>query len=550
MLGRRMRFGFVVLGYGLFGCGGAQGDAGDEAVSSEPDGPQLPSVGPAGGATASPAQSTPSAGPVASNPESANAEPAAPVAAADPPASTMPSAEDPVPAETPAPDVPPVAEQPTDPVEEPMGTEEMPGPDVVDGPEPGAELVTDAAAFTIAQQLASDVEPAAPTTVGIVTWSTTLAEVTDAYVEFGLDENYGMVAPVDLAEPEYRTLLLGMKPEQDYHYRIVAASSAGSTASADQVITTGAPTSAVRIGTFSVIDDAARQPGFIVGSYWQGDDQSVGFIVDSDGEIVWWHDFGGGGIARMRMSATGKNMWMISASNTGAALQRVGLDGMGGETYANTTGSHDLTAVSGETMAYLDYGESDCDSIFEVDPAGVPVEIWDSEEEFGGASGGIGGGGCHGNALRYSATEDVYTFSDVSQGFAIVSRAGELQWRLSDIVPGGNADWGGRNHGHQLLDDSMLIYANDGGQASSAAIEYSLDGERIFFYDSGDGTANLGDVQRLPGGNTLVTHSNDSIVHEVDPDGNVVMEFDGAGARIGYTLWRASLYGAPPDLGL
>ncbi len=547
MRGRQLRYGFLVLSSALVACGSTEGDAGTEG-SAEPTGTQTP-VGNATGA--SPTQSQPVVGPMASSPGSASSQPLSPETPVTPenasPTSPMPSAE--TPPGTPPPDTPEMAAPPAAPMEDPvvveMGEDGVDPVDGMEAAEPAGELVTDGAAFTIDQQLASDVDPAAPTTVGIIAWSTTLGELSEAYVEFGLDESYGMLAPVDLSEPDFRTLLLGMKPEREYHYRIVATSSAGRTASPDQVITTGAPTTAVSIGNFSVLDDAAREPGFIVGSYWQGDAESVGFIIDADGEIVWWHDFGGGGIARMRMSATGKNMWMISASNSGAALQRVGLDGLGGETYSNTSGSHDLTAVTGETMAYLDYGESDCDSIFEIDPAGMPIEIWDSEEEFGG------GGSCHSNAVRYSAAEDVYTLSDVSQGFAVVSRGGELQWRLSDIVAGGVDDWGGRNHGHHLLDDSFLIYANDGGeQNSSAAIEYSLDGERIFFYDSGDGTANLGDVQRLPGGNTLVTHSNDSIVHEVDPEGRVVMEFDGGGARIGYTLWRASLYGEPPDLGL
>ncbi len=78
-----------------------------------------------------------------------------------------------------------------------------------------------------------------------------------------------------------------------------------------------------------------------------------------------------------------------------------------------------------------------------------------------------------------------------------------------------------------------------------------MDGEEIWRYDSGDVSANLGDVQRLPGGNTLVTFSNDSIVHEVTPDKEVVLEWTGsAGTRIGYAEWRPSLYGAPADTGL
>jgi hypothetical protein len=38
---------------------------------------------------------------------------------------------------------------------------------------------------------------------------------------------------------------------------------------------------------------------------------------------------------------------------------------------------------------------------------------------------------------------------------------------------------------------------------------------------------------------------------EVDPQGNVVLQVNGAsGTRFGYALWRESLYGPPPDISL
>ena len=48
-----------------------------------------------------------------------------------------------------------------------------------------------------------------------------------------------MTAPVDLAEPNYRTLLLGMKQMRTYHFRIVVQGAAGECAGADQTIATG-----------------------------------------------------------------------------------------------------------------------------------------------------------------------------------------------------------------------------------------------------------------------------------------------------------------------
>jgi hypothetical protein len=397
------------------------------------------------------------------------------------------------------------------------------------------------ATFTVMSQLASQVMATAPTTVGIVTWSIDVQNVASASIEFGLTTAYGMRAPVDLAAMNYRTLLLGMKPMNTYHFRVIATAGDTTYTSGDYTIQTGAPTTAVSIGSFNVRSAANRKPGFIVASYWRGDGTAVPFILDSDGVIVWWYTGGPLGIARASMSADGKNMWMASAANQGQPLRRVSMDGLDAQTYASAVSSHDITPVSGATMAYLEYGEADCDSIYEIDPSGTTREIWESQS--------VAQSGCHANALRYSQKENVFTFSDVNTDIFVVSRAGMLQWRLSEKTTGGNGSWGGTQHGHQLLDASILVFANKGGGAmASDFIEYDLMGREIARYTGGGFSANLGDVQRLPGGNTLVTYSNDGLIREIDAQRNVVLEIDGGNSSFGYSLWRESLYGPPPDI--
>ena len=60
---------------------------------------------------------------------------------------------------------------------------------------------------------------------------------------------------------------------------------------------------------------------------------------------------------------------------------------------------------------------------------------------------------------------------------------------------------------------------------------------------TGDTVTNtMGDVQRLPGGNTLVTYSGDGKIVELDPNWNEVQTFT---ARVGYSSWRPTLYGPP-----
>lgn len=397
--------------------------------------------------------------------------------------------------------------------------------------------------FQIEVQLASEIMPQAPTTVGVVDWSLPGHTITSARLEFGPDEQYGMQAPVDLEAEAQRTLLLGMKPMSTYHFRVVAHTQSGALFSKDWTIQTGAPPNFIDVPTFDVRVEASRERGFIVTSFWRGDGASVIFILDADGDIVWWHDTKMEGVARARMSADGRNMWMISPNNQGSPLKRVSMDTLEEQTYADTIGSHDLTPIVGSTMAYLDYGESDCDSIFEIEPDGSTTEIWDSED--------VASGMCHGNALRYSRTEDVFTFSDVSTDVWVISRSGEFEWGLAERVSGGVASWGGSNHGHHLLGDSFVIFANRGaGNMSSTVVEYDLQGNELMNYDGGEFSANLGDVQRLPGGNTLVTYSNSGVIHEITPEKELVLVIQTSGSSFGYALWRDSLYGEPPDLGL
>lgn len=72
----------------------------------------------------------------------------------------------------------------------------------------------------------------------------------------------------------------------------------------------------------------------------------------------------------------------------------------------------------------------------------------------------------------------------------------------------------------------------------------------LFSYDAGITSQNLGDVQRLPGGNLLVDFSNADVVRQVGSDGTLLVEINGAGGqnKFGYATWRPSLYGPSPDI--
>jgi hypothetical protein len=342
---------------------------------------------------------------------------------------------------------------------------------------------------------------------------------------------------VDLQDATHRTLLLGLKPSRTYHFRISATVGETLAASRDYEFTTGpVPTTIVPYQSFTPLDAAAREPGFIVYTYWFGEEDNTAFIVDRDGDLVWWYEADQRALARATISADGKSVWLIHTSHSGAPLERTSIDGLEHQAYAGTHGSHDVTAVSGSTMAYIDSGEADCESVYEIEPSGMTREVFESEGLFDPAV-------CHINAVRYWKDRDVYTVSDRYDDLLVVNHSGGVEWRLSEHVAGGNAAWGGAQHGHQLLSDGVLIYANEGGGDDvSAAIEYSFTGEERMRYAPGYFSLHLGNVQRLPGGNTLVTFSNDSIMQEVDAAEKPVLEIQGDGSYFGYPEWRASLY--------
>ena len=170
-------------------------------------------------------------------------------------------------------------------------------------------------------------------TVGIVTFSTTLTSMNAAHIDFGLDTSYGMTAPVDLRQPSYRTLLLGMKPARTYHFRIVASDENGSCVSDDNTIQTGAvPAGLLPPLTVTTYDRPRLYGGFLVLTQYQATATASGTpvaVIDADGDYVWWYPDMLTEAAGARLTADGASMWINSANVPGGAAQvhKITMDG-------------------------------------------------------------------------------------------------------------------------------------------------------------------------------------------------------------------------------
>jgi Arylsulfotransferase (ASST) len=399
--------------------------------------------------------------------------------------------------------------------------------------------------------------------VGIVTFTTSLSELQSAQIDFGLTTSYGMTAPVDLAQTGYRTLLLGMKQSKTYHYRVTATTSAGSCQSSDSSIMTGTlpsglPQISLSPATSSV---SGLSGGFLLsGQYNLGGSTSprLAYIVDGDGDFVWAASFPaeiGGAI----MSYDGSHMWINSVNypSGGTHVHRVSMDGMTDEDLTSKFSgqNHQMTVEADESVAFYARGSGGCDDLKEYSPSTGNVKTVVNT----GTAQGLTSGSCHINNVQYSEPDDSLVFSDLNTSTIVkVKRSdGSVIWNLNGAhktLTG--ATWSGGQHGIDLMDQThvLIFNNNNGGGGGSVALELVLDSNaktisKNWSYAASPAIANqiMGDVQRMPNGNTVVAYSTRGILHEVDASGKLLQTWTwGGGALFGYTEKRLTLYGPPP----
>ena len=414
-------------------------------------------------------------------------------------------------------------------------------------------------------------------TVGIVTWSLD-QPIESAEVHFGRDPAaLEYTAPVDLAEEHYRTVLVGMKQETAYTLRIEAHGSNGQTYVSDDVsFETGLLPNGLPPRTVNDVDREKVYDGFTITCNGYGNARNLdpnaetcwALILDRDGDYVWAYDLLDSpvyGCSRARMSADGRSMWAGNGSTmraTGALLQ-ISMDGLTVRDYSLPARHHDFTVLPSGHILYFEqqngggfFDDTEGpDSVMELDPeTGQSSLVYDETQDLADIIASVGGS--HTNSITYAPRLDAFSFSLLyADMIALVSYPDA---RLLGIFGGPSDQFGvswNSQHGHQFVgDDTLLVFNNWSDQGASAMLEFTYDLEQktatpIHSYHpaEGFGTIAFGGVQRLPNGNSVVTFSSNGVIHEIDPDRNLVRETV-IGDPIGYSTKRATLYGPPPHL--
>jgi hypothetical protein len=398
--------------------------------------------------------------------------------------------------------------------------------------------------FTVTPKLSEVIE-----SVGVIDWTVDRTALTSASIEFGLDTSYGMTAPVDLTEPNYRTLLLGMKYGREYHYRIVAKTATETCTSGDYTIETALLPNGLPTPVVTTPQPTKTQGGFAITARWGMGTKGPSFILDQDSDFVWVLD-AKDDVIRTRMSFDGKYMWIRNTAQVDGTgvVRRVRMDGTDEKEFSLPKTTHDLAVIPDGHLGLIGHATDGCDEILDFNPEdGSLVSLFNAQDAHGGSM-------CHVNYLAYFEGDKSFVFSDFQTSTLVkITRTGELVWVLNGMgstISG--TDWAHQHGVHVLSPDRLLVFSNGDNSQESLALEFKLDltamtAMETWRYEGHFETGFGGDIQRLPNGNTLVTYSSSGVIHEVDPQQMLVQEHQwGIGNTVSYTEKRPTLYGGPP----
>lgn len=415
-------------------------------------------------------------------------------------------------------------------------------------------------------------------TVATISWSVGIDDVESAYLEFGADTGYGHQAPATSEEDgSYSALVLGMRAGTEVHYRAVVVSDGETSSSDDGTFVTGeVPNHLPELAADDAVTDWARASGgYFVGEIFPG----YPVIFDSEGQYVWWYDQFDDtlDITRTWLSHDGESIlcdhftsWPQGGNHDESRfVARIRLDGSEAEQMTFPATHHDFLELPDGTLVLLEFdpkeidGENvDSDVVVEYAPDGTRREVWSLwdavpwDPEHPAASGDRYG---HCNAIDYDVEQDVYYVSsrnfstifkiDRATGDTLMKIGGELtDFEMAGV---GNS-WFRNQHQFQFIDNGLIVFNNGvDGETSTTAIEYSIDYDAMTSHmvwehqpDPELGCFALGDVNRMPNGNTLVVFSTAGQMEEVTEDGEVVWRLNlPLGGGFGYFQWVPSLYG-------
>jgi hypothetical protein len=394
----------------------------------------------------------------------------------------------------------------------------------------------------------------------VVRWTT--SEPATSRVEFGPGPQYLYFVEDDALVTDHEVVVIGLAADTESHLQVVSAGGDGVEARSDDLTRTPAALPFPSATTAVVTHAGDRiEPGWTLSNLAVSSalTLSVAVMFDDQGRIVWYHQLGDEtGTADLEVSLVGGDHVLIGGSIPPLeAVTEVDLEGnvvWQGPVQPEGLIDHESMHHSMKKLPngnyvtmFRDFEEGNSsihDRIDEFTPELEVVWSWSALPVQGMDQDHI-----QGNGLEVDLDEDVLYFTArlTNTLYKIDRNGGDVLWTLGEggdfEMSGAHAEpWFGRAHAPEVLADGNVLYYDNGspGRGYSRLVEYALDEGSMtasiaWEYDgseTGDewATTALGDVDRLPGGNTLACagsmyeDDSPSRIIEVDPDGELVWE--------------------------
>lgn len=400
----------------------------------------------------------------------------------------------------------------------------------------------------------------------VIVLSWTQSGPADVHAVYSFDDGVRLSTPTRTFKAgDHRLLLLGVPFDTRVSWRLIAN---GAPVDGFATIQTGPlPEDAPTVDELS--DDSDL---WDAGTRWlllsiapdSGIHHAWTLIVDRRGRVVWAHETPEGRTTfAPRPSFDGAeilidyNSWW-SSFDGGADSQVMRLDIEGEDLgHWDTPGLiHPYTQLADGRLAWSaaqGASEDDGQVLVVQDDDGQPTTLFDCDA----FSAGLGGDICAANAVWWNPADGhfLYSLYTLNTIFELDADGTPLRWFGALAGSWGFADpdtqfwW---QHGAQYLSDGHLLLSarRDPTAEETVAREYALDEaheqlDQVWSFGEGQGVYAriLGEVRRLPNGDTLHNYGSANRIREVTADGEVVWEIHwGGGGTLGASWPLSDLY--------
>jgi hypothetical protein len=399
----------------------------------------------------------------------------------------------------------------------------------------------------------------------VVSWEQSAGAV--VHVEFQIDDEWLASPSRDLDEGTHQELLLGVPYDHDVTFRVLAAPATGDTWTGDeQVAHTDEAPQGVFTSSLLTSDPSGSEPTLNYVVLALAGSRGWTVIVDRSARLVWASQTPPMFTSLYsRLSHDGTDIlvdhnsyWQAFDDGAASQVQRLKIDGTVVATYDTPGLHHPFTELADGSIVWPAVS-GNTENVKKRTPAGDIESLWscqDFHQDVGIQN------YCGSNTLTWNEADDTFLLSLYSDETIVeFDHATGQTLRYFGHAPGGwqfdppESAFYWQHGGHFTAAGTLLTSSHATGNSDECVVrEYSLDEtnevlHEVWNFGVGLGVAGdaMGEVHRLPGGNTLHNYGTGARLREVTPDGTVVWDVQWAGyPDLGRTTPLEDLYDLAP----